>query len=49
MGGILAWLLAAAAAYVSYDYQMLLGAAAILVSYIIPAYMLRAKNRSVIN
>lgn len=46
-GGILAWILAAVAAYVPYDYQMLLGAAAILVSYIIPAYMLRAKNKTV--
>ena len=28
-----------------YDYQMLFGAAAILISYIIPAYMLRHKNK----
>jgi hypothetical protein len=44
-GGIIAWVLAVGAVYVSYDYQMLFGAAAILVSYIIPAYMLRIKNK----
>ncbi|MDP4263996.1 MAG: hypothetical protein Q8941_15820 [Bacteroidota bacterium] len=42
-GGIIASALAIGAAYVDYDYQMLFGAAAILVSYIIPAYMLRNK------
>ena len=46
LGGLTAWILAIAAAYFSYDYQMLFGAAAILVSYIIPAYMLRSKNKS---
>jgi hypothetical protein len=46
IGGIIAWVLAVAAVYVSYDYQMLFGAAAILFSYIIPAYMLRAKNKN---
>jgi hypothetical protein len=45
IGGIIAWILAIGAVYVSYDYQMLFGAAAILISYIIPAYMLRAKNK----
>jgi hypothetical protein len=45
IGGILASGLAIGAAYVEYDYQMLFGAAAILVSYIIPAYMLRYKNK----
>jgi hypothetical protein len=45
-GGILAWMLAIGAAYVYYDYQMLFGAAAILVSYIIPAYMLRNRNKT---
>lgn len=42
-GGIVAWVLAVGAAYVSYDYQMLFGAVAILASYIVPAYMLRSK------
>lgn len=45
IGGIIAWVLAIGAAYVEYDYQMLFGAAAILVSYIIPAYMLRSKGK----
>lgn len=48
-GGIAAWVLAIASAYFNYDYQMLFGAAAILVSYIIPAYMLRYKNKSSLN
>jgi hypothetical protein len=49
VGGIIAWVLAIAATFVSYDYQMLMGAAAILFSYIIPAYMLRKKNRAIQN
>ncbi len=46
IGGILAWVLAIFAVYVDYDYQMLFGAAAILISYIIPAYMLRFRKLS---
>lgn len=46
LGGVAAWIMAIAAAYCDYDYQTLFGAAAILVSYIIPAYMLRYKNKS---
>ncbi len=45
IGGIIAFGLAVGAAYVEYDYQMLFGAAAIFISYIIPAYMLRSKNQ----
>lgn len=45
VGGCLAWLLAITAGYFNYDYQMLFGAMAILVSYIIPAYILRSKNK----
>jgi hypothetical protein len=45
IGGIIAFGLAVGAAYIEYDFQMLFGAAAILVSYIIPAYMLRSKNK----
>jgi hypothetical protein len=48
-GGIIAWILAIAATYFEYDYQMLFGAAAILFSYIIPAHMLRIKNKSLHN
>jgi hypothetical protein len=47
IGGIIAWALAIGAVYVDYDYQMLFGAAAILISYIIPAYMFRYKNKIV--
>lgn len=45
VGGLLAFALAIGSTFASYDYQMLFGAAAILVSYIIPAYMLRRKSR----
>jgi hypothetical protein len=44
VGGLIAWALAIGSTFASYDYQMLFGAAAILISYIIPAHMLR--NRS---
>ena len=46
VGGLIAWALAITAVFFNYDYQMLFGAAAILFSYIIPAYMLRKKNNS---
>lgn len=45
IGGAMAWGLAIGAVFVEYDYQMLFGAAAILISYIIPAYMFRSKNK----
>jgi len=44
IGGSIAWGLAVGAAWVAYDYQMLFAAAAILFSYIIPAYLLRARK-----
>ena len=43
-GSIIAFVLAIISVYAEYDYQMLFGAAAILFSYIIPAYLLRFKN-----
>jgi hypothetical protein len=46
IGGIMAWVLAVGATFVTYDYQMLFAAAAILFSYIIPAYLMRQKNNS---
>jgi hypothetical protein len=46
IGGLLALGLAVGSVFVEYDYQMLFGAAAILVSYIIPAYILRARKLS---
>jgi hypothetical protein len=45
IGGLLALGLAIGSVFVEYDYQMLFGAAAILVSYIIPAYILRARKQ----
>ena len=45
VGGIIASALAIGAAFASYDYQMLFGAAAILISYIIPAYIMRSRNK----
>jgi hypothetical protein len=48
-GGLAAWAMAIASVYFNYDYQILFAAAAILVSYIIPAYMLRNKNKSLRN
>jgi hypothetical protein len=45
-GGLIAWALAIGSTFVSYDYQMLFGAAAILISYIIPAYLLRSRNKN---
>lgn len=39
-GGIFNWLLAIACVYVHFDYQLLIAAAAILTSYIIPGYLL---------
>jgi hypothetical protein len=45
IGGAIAFALAVSAAYVDYDYQMLFAAAAILISYIIPAYLLRRRNK----
>jgi hypothetical protein len=46
IGGVMAWLLAIVSGYFSYDYQILFGAGAILVSYIIPAYMLRSIRKN---
>lgn len=46
-GGIAAWVLAVASTFFNYDYQMLFGAAAILISYIIPAYLLRRKKSTI--
>lgn len=48
LGGLCAWALAVASTFFNYDYQMLFAAMAILVSYIIPAYMLRSKDKSAI-
>jgi len=42
-GGLMAWALAIGSTFFNYDYQILFGAAAILVSYIIPSYLLKIK------
>ena len=42
-GGTACWVLAVIATYVTYESQILLTAAAILVSYLIPGYLLRSK------
>ena len=44
IGGLMASGIAIVSAYLTYDYQMLAAAVAILVSYIIPAYMLRDRD-----
>lgn len=44
-GGAVAFGIAVLASFLEYDYQMLAAAAAILVSYIIPAYLLRSRNK----
>ncbi|MFN4314751.1 MAG: hypothetical protein ACK4E0_10685 [Chitinophagaceae bacterium] len=43
-GGIIAWGLAIVAVFLEYDYQILMAALAILISYIIPAHLLQAKK-----
>ncbi|MBD0374294.1 MAG: hypothetical protein ICV51_01515 [Flavisolibacter sp.] len=45
-GGIFNWLLAIVSIYVHFDYQLLIAAAAILTSYIIPGYLLQFKKNN---
>jgi hypothetical protein len=42
-GGLCCWALAVAAAFIRWDYQLLLLATAVLTAWIIPGYLLRAK------
>jgi hypothetical protein len=44
IGGIFNWMLAIVSVYVHFDYQLLLAAAAILTSYIIPGYLLKSQR-----
>lgn len=44
IGGILNWLIAAGAVFLPYDYQMLAAAAAIITSYLIPAYLIQKES-----
>ncbi|MBL7737866.1 MAG: hypothetical protein JNK14_01520 [Chitinophagaceae bacterium] len=46
IGGLIAFALAIGSTFAGYDYQMLFGAAAILISYIIPAHLLRRKTQT---
>ena len=47
IGGIFNWALAIACIFVPFDYQLLVAAAAILTSYIIPGYLLgSSKSRA---
>lgn len=45
IGGIIDWLLAGSSVFFPFDYQLLFAAAAIVISYLIPAYLL-SSNRS---
>lgn len=45
IGGIINWLLACGAILVHFDYQMLFAAAAILTSYLIPAYLIKSETK----
>lgn len=49
VGGTLAFGIAIGSSFLDYDFQILAAACAILVSYIIPAYLLRSRNRHSIN
>jgi hypothetical protein len=44
VGGLLCWVLAIGATFVDYQNQILFSAAAILVSYLVPGYMLKNKT-----
>jgi hypothetical protein len=44
VGGIICWILAITCVFVQYDYQLLITAAAILSSYIIPGYLIKSKH-----
>ena len=45
IGGLINFVLAAVCSKLSYDYQLLIGALAILISYIIPGHLLRIKYK----
>lgn len=45
IGGIINWFLAIVCAFVAFDYQLLIAAAAILCSYIIPGHLIKPENK----
>ena len=47
IGGIACWFLSILALYIPYDYQLLILAAAMIVAWIIPGYLMRAKYKKV--
>jgi len=47
IGGIGCWLLSIGTLYITYDYQLLMLSAAMVVAWIIPGYLLRAKYHKV--
>jgi hypothetical protein len=47
LGGIGCWLLSILSLFIPYDYQLLLLAAAMIIAWIIPGYLLRAKYKKV--
>jgi hypothetical protein len=46
IGGIVNWILACLCIFVSFDYQMLIAALAILTSYIIPGHLIRPNQKT---
>jgi uncharacterized membrane protein len=44
IGGIGCWVLSVLTGFIDYDYQLLMLAAAMIIAWIIPGYILRAKN-----
>ena len=44
IGGVINWFLAIACLFVSFDYQLLITAVAILTSYIIPGYLIKSEK-----
>lgn len=45
IGGVFCWIMSISAAYIPYDYQLLLLSAAMIVAWIIPGYAFRAKYK----
>ena len=44
IGGIICWILAVVCVFVHYDFQLLIAAATILSSYIIPGYLIKSNT-----
>jgi hypothetical protein len=44
IGGVINWLIAIAAVFVPYNYQLLFAAAAIAISYLVPAYLIKPEK-----